>query len=77
MLDGDQGILLKFTYLLGNIFGLMLAVYKCHSMGILPTAPSDWLAFKEHRQVYSLELYLFSFCAHWMICVIKFSVIAN
>ncbi|XP_065065081.1 ER membrane protein complex subunit 4-like [Rhopilema esculentum] len=50
MLDGEQGILLKFTYLLGNILCLLLAVYKCHSMGILPTAPSDWLAFKEHRQ---------------------------
>jgi len=50
VLDGDQGILLKFTYLLGNILCLMLALYKCHSMGILPTAPSDWLAFKEHRQ---------------------------
>ena len=52
MLDGEQGILLKFTYLLGNILCLLLAVYKCHSMGILPTAPSDWLAFKEHRQVW-------------------------
>eukprot|EP00794_Sanderia_malayensis_P019033 gene19033-20946_t len=50
MLDGDQGILLKLTYLLGNIGCLLLAVYKCHSLGILPTAPSDWLAFKEHRQ---------------------------
>ena len=51
MLDGDQAILLKLAYLLGNVLCLLLALYKCHTMGILPTAPSDWLAFKEHRQV--------------------------
>ncbi|KEI41473.1 uncharacterized protein L969DRAFT_85254 [Mixia osmundae IAM 14324] len=29
--------------------GLLLALglYKCHSMGLLPTASSDWLAFME------------------------------
>nr|XP_053638172.1 uncharacterized protein LOC128692872 [Cherax quadricarinatus] len=37
----------KLIYLLGNLVNVGLAVYKCHSMGILPTHASDWLAFQE------------------------------
>lgn len=36
-----------FTYVFGNIVNIGLALYKCHSMGLLPTQPSDWLAFVE------------------------------
>ena len=51
MLDADsKAILLKLVWLLGNCLGIVIAVWKCHSMGLLPTSPSDWLAFKEHRQ---------------------------
>ena len=50
MLDGDsQAILQKLVWILGNIIAVGVALYKCHSMGLLPTSPSDWLAFKEHR----------------------------
>ena len=50
MLDVDsQAILQKIVWVFGNCLGIAVALYKCHSMGLLPTAPSDWLAFKEHR----------------------------
>ncbi|XP_075911242.1 ER membrane protein complex subunit 4, partial [Petromyzon marinus] len=41
------------VYLVGNVLGLALAVYKCQAMGLLPTHASDWLAFIEPQQ--SLE----------------------
>lgn len=51
MLDADaQAILQKIVWLFGNLLGIGVALWKCHSMGLLPTSPSDWLAFKEHRQ---------------------------
>ncbi|XP_034854896.1 ER membrane protein complex subunit 4-like [Mirounga leonina] len=43
MLKLLQGLM----YLIGNLMGLALAVYKCQSMGLLPTHASDWLAFIE------------------------------
>ncbi|XP_039237638.1 ER membrane protein complex subunit 4 [Pipra filicauda] len=33
------------VFLVGNGLGLALALYKCQAMGLLPTRPSDWLAF--------------------------------
>ncbi|NXI37702.1 EMC4 protein, partial [Galbula dea] len=33
------------VFLVGNGLGLALALYKCQAMGLLPTHPSDWLAF--------------------------------
>jgi len=42
-----QYILQTFVYLLGNALALGLAVYKCNSMGLLPTHASDWLAFAD------------------------------
>lgn len=47
MIEGDQHILQKLIYLLGNIAAVAVALYKCHSMGLLPTHPSDWLDFLE------------------------------
>nr|XP_032800630.1 ER membrane protein complex subunit 4 isoform X3 [Petromyzon marinus]XP_032800631.1 ER membrane protein complex subunit 4 isoform X3 [Petromyzon marinus] len=38
------------VYLVGNVLGLALAVYKCQAMGLLPTHASDWLAFIEPQQ---------------------------
>ena len=35
----------KFVFFIGNLMGLALALYKCSSMGLLPTHQSDWLAF--------------------------------
>ena len=49
--EHDHVMLQKFFYLLGNLSLVALALYKCHSMGLLPTATSDWLAFMEHKVV--------------------------
>ena len=35
----------KMVFVLGNLANVALAMYKCHSMGLLPTHVSDWLAF--------------------------------
>ncbi|CAF0786747.1 unnamed protein product [Didymodactylos carnosus] len=37
----------KLIYFLGNLTHLALALYKCQSMGLLPTYASDWIAFAE------------------------------
>ena len=50
-LTGDQAVLQKMVYVLGNLLGIALGVYKCNSMGLLPTAQSDWLEFMAARQV--------------------------
>lgn len=51
VLDEDsQAILQKIVWIFGNVLGIGVALYKCQSLGLLPTSPSDWLAFKEHRQ---------------------------
>lgn len=47
-MDGNHTILHKFVYLLGNLACLGLALYKCRSMGLLPTHSSDWLDFLEN-----------------------------
>jgi len=50
LIEGEQHLLQKFIYLLGNLLALALALYKCQSMGLLPTHPSDWLDFVEPQQ---------------------------
>ncbi|XP_029437624.1 ER membrane protein complex subunit 4 isoform X2 [Rhinatrema bivittatum] len=45
--SSGQKFLQGLVYLIGNLLGLALAVYKCQSMGLLPTHASDWLAFIE------------------------------
>lgn len=51
MLEVDsQAILQKIVWLLGNLLGVCAALWKCQALGLLPTSPSDWLAFKEHRE---------------------------
>jgi len=37
----------KIVFVLGNLANVALAMYKCHSMGLLPTHVSDWLAFAD------------------------------
>jgi len=51
MIEGRRKALQQVVYTLGNIVGLGLAVYKCQVMGLLPTHPSDWLAFVEPQKV--------------------------
>ena len=50
-LKGDQAIVQLIVYILANLAGIGLGVYKFHNMGLLPTAQSDWLEFMEARQV--------------------------
>lgn len=47
MAEGAQGSGQKLVYFLGNMANVAVALYKCHSMGLLPTHASDWLAFVE------------------------------
>jgi len=45
--EGPQAILLKIVFALGNLCQVFLALWKCQSLGLLPTHASDWLAFQE------------------------------
>lgn len=47
MIEGSHAAGQKVVYFLGNIVNVALALYKCQSMGLLPTHTSDWLAFVE------------------------------
>lgn len=47
-MEGNQAILQNIVYLIGNLASLALALYKCQSMGLLPTHSSDWLDFLEN-----------------------------
>lgn len=40
----------KFIFFIGNLINIGLALYKCHSMGLLPTHASDWLAFVDAQE---------------------------
>ena len=54
-IEGGQAVIQKFVYIIGNLVGLALAVYKCQFMGLLPTHASDWLAFVEPQEVSRIE----------------------
>ncbi|XP_022197020.1 ER membrane protein complex subunit 4 [Nilaparvata lugens] len=47
MIEGSHSASQKFVYFLGNILNVGLALFKCQSMGLLPSHTSDWLAFVE------------------------------
>ncbi|XP_022176723.1 ER membrane protein complex subunit 4 [Myzus persicae] len=44
-IEGTQAWGQKFIFFIGNCVNIVLALYKCQSMGLLPTHASDWLAF--------------------------------
>lgn len=50
MIEGKRATVQRIVYALGNVLGVALAVYKCQVMGLLPTHPSDWLAFVEPQK---------------------------
>ncbi|XP_055943391.1 ER membrane protein complex subunit 4-like [Argiope bruennichi] len=50
LIEGGQALLQKAVYLFGNIVCLSLALYKCQSMGLLPTYASDWLDFVQPQE---------------------------
>jgi len=45
--DAKGGSLLepKLVYIGLNVLSLAVAVYKCSTLGLLPTTPSDWIAY--------------------------------
>ncbi|KAL1491325.1 hypothetical protein ABEB36_011937 [Hypothenemus hampei] len=47
MMETSKAILQIIVYVFGNLVNVAVALYKCHSMGLLPTYASDWLAFVE------------------------------
>ncbi|XP_030752356.1 ER membrane protein complex subunit 4 [Sitophilus oryzae] len=47
MMETSNAILQMIVYIFGNLVNIGVALYKCHSMGLLPTHASDWLAFVE------------------------------
>ena len=49
-LEGAQVLGQKLVFILGQLIALGLALYKCQSMGLLPTHSSDWLAFIEPQK---------------------------
>lgn len=48
--SSSQQWLQGLVYLIGNLLASALAIYKCQSMGLLPTHSSDWLAFIDPPQ---------------------------
>ncbi|KAI0737899.1 hypothetical protein C8Q80DRAFT_1222632 [Daedaleopsis nitida] len=40
----------KIVYFICNLFTLGLGLWKCRSMGLLPTGTGDWLAFETRGQ---------------------------
>ena len=54
-LRGDQALFQKAVYLLGNVMAVGLGLYKVNSMGLLPTAQSDWLEFMDDREVWRVR----------------------
>ncbi|KAK6747922.1 hypothetical protein RB195_000870 [Necator americanus] len=49
----------KIIFVLGNLGAIALAIYKVHTMGLLPNTPSDWLEFipQPQRVQYSIMLH--------------------
>ncbi|VDO39446.1 unnamed protein product [Haemonchus placei] len=49
-------IIHKLVFILGNLGAIALAIYKVHTMGLLPNTPSDWLEFipQPQRVQYSI-----------------------
>ena len=58
---GDDVLFQKLVYVICNALLLGLAVYKIHSMRLLPTYESDWLHFMDMKVVSHLLLGVYSF----------------
>jgi len=48
----------KLVYLLCNLLTLAVGLWKCRSMGLLPTGTGDWLAFESRGIVSALHVLL-------------------
>ncbi|KAJ1028700.1 hypothetical protein NDA16_001866 [Ustilago loliicola] len=49
MNSGQSLLLPKILFILCQLAGLVIGLYKCWSMGLLPTETSDWLAWRQAR----------------------------
>lgn len=59
MIEGEQAPIQSVVYVFGNLVMVAMAVYKCHTMGLLPTYASDWLSFIQPSQVNFLVIFVF------------------
>lgn len=50
---GQSLLLPKLLFVLCQLGGIAVGLYKCWSMGLLPTETSDWLAWRQPRTVSS------------------------
>lgn len=48
---GQSLLLPKVLFVVCQLAGIALGLYKCWSMGLLPTETSDWLAWRQPRTV--------------------------
>lgn len=51
-----------------------MALYKCQSMGLLPTSPSDWIEFVEHKEVKLASINV-CFNLFVLICLFQFDAL--
>ena len=58
-------MLQKLLYLSANVLILGLAMWKLRSMGLLPTAQSDWVEFIEARNVRKFLQHEPGWMGHW------------
>jgi hypothetical protein len=47
----------KLVYLVCNVLTLALGLWKCRSMGLLPTGTGDWLAFESRGSAPEISLF--------------------
>ena len=47
----------KLVYLVCNVLTLALGLWKCRSMGLLPTGTGDWLAFESRGPAPEISLF--------------------
>jgi hypothetical protein len=47
----------KLAYIICNILTLALGLWKCRSMGLLPTGTGDWLAFESRGSAPEISLF--------------------
>lgn len=49
MIEGQHAAGQKIVFFIGHLVNVGVALYKCQSLGLLPTHASDWLAFAEPK----------------------------
>jgi hypothetical protein len=61
----DSPLLLpKVVFILVQIIPILMGLYKCQAMGLLPTATSDWLAWLRTKAASHLKI-----CAYGRFCL--------